>query len=335
MHQNSNRIYGNNDLLAVYHGLFNTATDTTDYFVWNKPKGVRTVQIYALGGGGGGGSGGAGANGTARGGGGGGGSGAYSRTIMPAIFLPDVLYVKPGAGGVGALGVLNSNGQAGSAGNASYVTLTPHTLGTNNAGNIVCTANGGAGGGAGTSAGAGAGGTPAASVATQATMPFGFLGINQLIAGMVGGAGGFNAAGAVGNGPGVNPFTSAPGIATGGCGGAGVGSAQQTGAGGFLTAITTTILYPNAGSTIAGNNGTNYGLNLNSNPDVIATPFPLVSSGGGGGGSRAANDTDGWRGGCGGFGSGGGGGGAINGTNVTGGGGGNGGPGFVMIISSY
>lgn len=327
MHQNVNRIYNNNDLIAVYHGLFNTVSETTDWFVWNKPKGVRMVQITAVGGGGGGGSGGAGANGTNRSGGGGGGSGAFSKVIIPAFFLPDVLYVKPGAGGLGAVGVLNSNGQSGSGGNTSYVTIFPST----DAGNTVCLAGGGGGGGAGGTGNSAAG--SAGSVGSQTNMPFGFLGITQVIAGTVGAA---CTAGAAGGSPALNPFLGGPGICTGATAGGGVTTTNTGQVGGNLLSITTTIPYPDTTTPVGtpGRNGFNYGLNINSNPDVIVSHLPLVSTGGTGAGGQGS-DTTGQRGACGGFGSGGGGGGAINGTNVTGGSGGNGGPGFVIIVSSY
>src|SRR5574343_336906 len=72
---------------------------TTTWQVWSKPRGVQMVMILAVGAGGGGGNGFSAAAGSARGGGGGGGSGAISRVIIPAILLPDVLYVSPGVGG--------------------------------------------------------------------------------------------------------------------------------------------------------------------------------------------------------------------------------------------
>lgn len=328
MYQNTNRIYNHNDLICVYHGLLNTASETTDWFVWNKPKGVRMIQITALGGGGGGGSGGAGALGGNRSGGAGGGSGAFSKVIIPALFLPDVLYIKPGAGGVGGVGVLNADGNIGSAGNTTYVSIFPDTV----AGNCVCVAAGGTGGGAGNSAGASTAGTGGAA-ATQSTMPFGFLGITQLI---TGGGGGTGAQGGAGGTPAASPFIGGPMICGGAGAGGGVSTANVGQLGGNLIGITTIIDYPSTTTAIGtpGNNGHNYGLNLNSNPDAIVKHTPLVSTGGTGAGGQGSGP-EGARGACGGFGSGGGGGGAINGTDVTGGNGGNGGPGFVMIVSTY
>lgn len=328
MYQNTNRIYNHNDLIAVYHGLFNTASFTTDWFVWNKPKGVRIVQITAVGGGGGGGAGAAGALGVNRSGGAGGGSGAFSKIIIPAIFLPDVLYVKPGAGGPGGIGNLNGNGNGGSGGNASYVSIFPSTA----AGNTVCLANAGAGGGGGTATAGAAGGSGGAA-ASITTMPFGFLGINQLIAGETGGT---SVLGGAGLAPATTPFLGAPGICTAGTAAGGVTTTNIGQLGANLISTTTIIDYPTTTTPSGepGRNGVNYGLHLNSNPDVIVSHLPRVSTGGTGAGGQGSGPV-GPNGACGGFGSGGGGGGAINGTNVTGGSGGNGGPGLVIIVSSY
>ena len=90
-------------------------TGTADWFEWVKPRGVQTVNILAIGGGGGGGGGSTNSTGTVRGGGGGGGTGGMVRvTGIPAMFLPDVLYVQPGIGGGG--GNAGATGVTGTAG---------------------------------------------------------------------------------------------------------------------------------------------------------------------------------------------------------------------------
>lgn len=87
---------------------------------WIKPRNARMVMIVCIGAGAGGGGGHTAAAGTARGGGGGGGCGAISRVLLPAIFLPDTLFVLAGAGGAGGTAA-----GAGSAGTRSYVSMVP------------------------------------------------------------------------------------------------------------------------------------------------------------------------------------------------------------------
>ena len=72
-----------------------TALDN-DFYVWQKPPGIRFVHIIAIGAGskGGFGHGGSSPNGIWAGGGGG-GSGGISSLLIPSIFLPDTLYIRP------------------------------------------------------------------------------------------------------------------------------------------------------------------------------------------------------------------------------------------------
>ena len=86
---------------------------------WVKPTGANMIYMYAIGGGGGGGGGFTRAAAAAGGGGGGGGAAATASLLIPAIFVPDVLYVQPGIGGLGSTG----SGVAGSAGGHSYVSI--------------------------------------------------------------------------------------------------------------------------------------------------------------------------------------------------------------------
>lgn len=81
---------------------------------WIKPRGVDMIMIVGFGAGGGGGSGFTAIPGTAKGGGGGGGSGAITRFVVPAILIPDILYVCVGIGGAPA-----------TSGGNSYVTCLP------------------------------------------------------------------------------------------------------------------------------------------------------------------------------------------------------------------
>lgn len=60
---------------------------------WYKPRGVSMVYMFTIGGGGGGGGGFSRASGAA-GGGGGGGSASSASLLIPAFFVPDILYVS-------------------------------------------------------------------------------------------------------------------------------------------------------------------------------------------------------------------------------------------------
>ena len=92
----------------------------TDWQTWQKPAGCSMVYIFALGGGGGGGR---PADGATTVGGGGGGSGGITRALIPAVLLPDTIYVQPGVGGLGA----NLANNAGSNGNLSCIAILPNT----------------------------------------------------------------------------------------------------------------------------------------------------------------------------------------------------------------
>jgi len=336
MLQQYSRQYGSSDLVSIYTGQLTSNSTTTNTNVWNKPKGVRLVTFIVVGGGGGGGAGGAGAVGTIRGGGAGGGSGACARVQIPAIMLPDVLYVTAGIGGNGGTGVANSNGNNGASGSNSYVCIRPNDALSGSVPIPVHTLifAGGGGGGAGGATGAATAGT-AGTTGSQTNMPLGFgIGTLGLVAGQAGGAGG-NGTGTVAA---ITAWTAGPAICTGGAGGGGCTTVPATQTGANIT-IADTTLWPSVPGGTAnnpGSNGINYGLFLNANSlDYMTSVFPLISSGGSGGGSTSTNGATGGRGACGGFGSGGGGGGGAAGTTVTGGDGGNGGAGLVIIVCTY
>ena len=79
------------------------ATTTRGWEAWLRPPGASWFFILAVSPGGGGG-GGQSTAAAARSGGGGGGSGAINRIIIPAIVMPDLLYVRVGNGGSAAPG---------------------------------------------------------------------------------------------------------------------------------------------------------------------------------------------------------------------------------------
>ena len=292
--------------------IFNipSTVNQVQWHTWLKPRGVNMLHMIAIGGGGGGGGGFTATAGSARGGGGSGGCSGISRLTIPAIFVPDRLYVQVGAGGQG---VGSGGGTAGS-GVLSYVvaaisTATPGTVQATNV-MLVSGAAAAAGGGTGTGAAVGALGA-AGTIATIAAMPLGHMGHFNLIAGTAGVAGGA-VAGANGTAqsiPTATPFWGATG---------GAGTTSADFAGGAFTAQADSLLSEMRPATpAAGSNPGASGL-------TIWAPF---YSWGGGGGS-AANSSAGGAGGNGGYGCGGGGGGG----GTTGGRGGDGGSGLVIII---
>ena len=104
--------------------------------VWNKPRGINFVRITAIGGGGGGGGGSTSVN-SSRNGGSAGCNAGIVNLMMPAIFLPDRLYVSSGLGGSG--GIAGANG---SSGISSYVSIAP----SNGTLYCICNPSGGLGG---------------------------------------------------------------------------------------------------------------------------------------------------------------------------------------------
>lgn len=277
--------------------IFNSLSDGTQFFrflptdgganSWQAfyvPKGAVALEILAQGPGGNGGNGFGAAAGTARGGGGGGGSGAMSRLLIPARYLPEILYIRPGIPGGGT---------------PSHVSTTP------NSGNqfLILRGDHGSNGGNGTASAAGTAGT-AGAVLSATTCPYVGLGQFVSIAGQGGAAGGVHT-GAVG---GSVTILAAGVPRTGGAGGAGCTTTEF--AGGNITGagLITTI----SGGALGANPG---------NPGVMIAR-PETTTGGSGAGS--SNSVAGAAGGRGQLGSGGGGGGAGVTTGGTGGRGGDG-----------
>jgi hypothetical protein len=296
----------NND---VNNAIFYTSGSGDTWQTWYKPRNAKFIYITTIGGGGGGGSSPVSGVGTNRYGGGGGGCSSNANGLFPAIYLPDVLYIKVGTGGAG--GVL---GTAGSNGNISYVSVQPNNVRTN-----VVLQNGnsaGGGGSAGTSASVGTGGI-AGVILTQVNCGLSYLGSINTSVGLVGLAGGTT------NG---NGTTYGSYFLNGGAGGAGVTSANATGSGGGIGGAS---VWPAIGGGFAGtsNPGTDGNSGYSSLPSSDTNrELPLFSTGGAGGGSSSLSS--GGNGGKGGFGSGGGGG--AGGVNAPGRGG-DGGDGLVII----
>lgn len=281
------------------------SSNTNGYQSWYKPKGASMIAMITIAGGGGGAGGASGAPGTT--GGGGGACSGITRFIIPADFLPSVLYVQVGDGGQGGAG-----NAAGGAGTNSYI-LTSKTAVLPN---IVCYSGVNAPGG-GAVVGTG-GAVPTIAV----TQPINAMGNWFSFVGLVGGAGGSAAAGTT-----ITAWaamTMSPGAGGGGnSAGTGQNGGSQTPTN--LIDIGNQGYYPNSAGAIALGGVTGGAINGGGGMSRI-TPF--FNSGGAGGAGVNTGGTGG-NGGSGGYGCGGGGGGA----STTGGRGGNGGDGLVIIIS--
>lgn len=289
-------------------------TTTFSWKTWEKPKGIHTIVITCIGAGGGGRSGWP-VNASGRTGGGGGCSGTFTRVIIPAMVLPDVLYVSVGKGGPGGAG---SNVQGvvnqGTPGGPSYVSIAPSTAAIY----VACYANGG-----GVASDNGSSSSASASVASVAAVQSDALmsGLGQFFA-LAGQAGGraFST---------LNESVTYPATGLLLSGGAAGGSAQLSGGSINMPTQPSFNIIPTRIGGTPGSPG-------QSGPDGITLLQPLMSCGGCGGGAGSGgfqgSGTGGGRGGNGGLGSGGGGGGSGQHIGVAGGGsGGNGGDGLVII----
>jgi len=290
--------------------------------IWKKPKNASMVSFTAIGAGGGGG---AGFNRTSGSGGGGGGSGASGgifNTTIPAMFLPDILYVYVGGPGAGG----NTSG-------ASGITAGGSQVSCNKAGTTPCwvcsVSNTGGGGGGGGAAIAGTGAATAGSFATN-NVPYGGMGFapgnGQIgVVGLKGGA----SSGSVGQSctgawdrAGLTVLSQAAGGGgTSGSTNFGGGSIQSTAEINFVSSG----FYPLAtGSMALGGTGSEARLNGSAG---VSRLVPFFNTGGAGGSSNDSGSAG--HGGIGGWGCGGGGGGA----GTTFGKGGNGGQGLIVIVS--
>ena len=302
-----------NGTVDYFPGFSNTAGGSWE--VWNKPKNCMFIRILCIGGGGGGTSGFPSATTNARGGGGGGSAGVMSYTTIPAVFLPDRLYVSAGVGGRGgASDTLISN--PGTAGVTSYVSIAPSTSAIYVAGYAP---NGNVGNAASASAVASGGGSAGVSFSNSLQAFQGHQ--NGFSSNSAAGGGTFT--GAVG---GSITYPTSGLLLSGGAGGAGGAGF----AGGNITqpasqsAVYT--LFQTLTGGAAGTVGSPIGGNGNNGIELYQ---PLLATGGSGGGSSFDGTARGGDGGDGGFGCGGGGGGA--GGTDGGGAGGNGGSGLVVI----
>lgn len=280
------------------------------WHTWIKPRNVKMLHIFCFGGGGGGGAGLTDVSSTNRGGGAGGVGSPITSLLIPAILVPDILYISPGSGGLGG----TSSGVAGGNGLASYVSVIS---GSTTAANVLitsCGSNSG-GGGAGTTASASAG---TVSVVNINNMILASLGI-WLTKSSASATNGGTGAGSFGGSASSLTLFSSNGVLCGGTGGGGCGTTDSFDRlGGDINAagiVTVKIKGGDvAGANINGDNG-------------IFLSQPFVCTGGAGGGSNGVGNAG--NGGNGAYGCGGGGGGG----GIVGGKGGNGGAGMVIITA--
>lgn len=279
----------------VFHAF---STATAMFRPWQKPRGCSWIfgLVFAAGGGGGR------PNTGAVAGAGGGAAGAFTKFLMPALALPDILYISVGTGGLGA----TANNTAGVGGNSTVISTVPaSTSGFN-----IVQVNGGNGGAAATT-----GGTGTSATAVNGAYPMWAFGFTAATTSGAGGNGGASGAG------GSAVTWASAGIPTCGGGGGGGGNAANT-AGGAITGVGPV---PTLSGVSAGNGLDGFGFNR----PIILTPsmsyMQFCFSGGVGGG--ASNGGTGGSGGRGAYGCGGGGGGG----GVTTGNGGNGGDGLVLM----
>ncbi len=296
----------------------NTAAGSyQDYQTWKKPANCTWVYMLCVGGGA---SGATSLVGTAVGcfGGMGGSSGQQTTLIIPAMFLPDILYVQCGMGAIPNTYSSSTVGSLTMAGLPSYVSLEPSTVQSNNTTVIYS----GGGPASLTVSNTTTGGTdPAATNSSIALMNLAGRGQFITISNIIGCAGG------------NTNYNSTSGMTpSGGMCGFGVGGSGLTGAMAINPGPADTMTAYGLGYDFIGLN-LQAGAGSNGNNGSISSRF-LMNFGGWGGGS--ANSTQGGGiGGSGGAGSPGCGGGGC-GASTSGAATpipGTGGPGFVLIIS--
>jgi hypothetical protein len=297
-----------------YHDLPNLRYRTFVYneagrYQWIKPRGITMMYIICMGSGSGGGGGRGGAIGSARGGGGSGTCSSVTRMILPAIFVPNELYIVVGAGGIGGNGGTNNNGSIGGSANLSYIEFEYAAVRSATNTLIVSDSTVGTGGVGGSNANVG-GGT-AGLIATQSNAIYHNLGTVNFIVGVAGVTGASTAGGV------ATTYGSAGNLTSPGTGGAGVSTLNVENAGGVVNVTTITPpFFALSGGVVTGGKG----------QDGYISDNPIFFYGGTGGGSN--NTGTGGDGGNGGPGCGGGGG---AGGTPTGGKGGNGGDGLIYI----
>lgn len=289
---------------------------------WKKPRGIKYVYMIAVGGGS---SGGCGVNTAATSGGGAGGaSGSQTALLIPAMFIPDSLYVSCGAGGRQPATLVS--GAAGVTGISSVIGIAPNVVTAVPEETLITAAAGNPTGSATTTTGGTAGSAGAAMSIASA-----FLAGRGRFTGIAGNAG---TAGGASTGIGGPLTTPSTGICvTGGVGGGGTDGTNPRSGGPIneITGLTGFEYYP---QTLTGGSGAIGATPADNGKSGFQVRNQLLNYGGTGGGG--ASGTAGGIAGAGGDGAPGCGGGGAGGstlTNPTLARPGNGGNGFVYIIS--
>lgn len=272
-----------------------------DWQAYMKPPGASMIYIFMIASGGGGSRVADGAV-TTTAAGAGGGCGGTSRMLIPATFLPDVIYVQPGVGGLGATAP-STNGTNGA---TSYVSVEPSISG----GDVIFQQEGGRASINQTVSGA------AGPVGVITSGFFASLGLWFSRGGQNGGNGGIPSGGLVATGNEQGIITTA-----------GSGGGRGSGVGGTINA---TGIFPAVSAVAAqganGSDGFQKGLILGSG---LKSGILYFTGGVGGNGTTAASAAG--KGGDAAYGGGGGGGGASTNAGGTSGNGGNGGDGLIII----
>lgn len=297
--------------IQSFFGISNTyatvaGNQAEEWRTWTKPRGINWVYMIAVGGGSSGATGIFTGTSVASAGGAGGNSGAQSTLLIPAIFVPNQLFIQLGVGGrVTSV----TSGFSGQAGGTTMVAVEPAVGVTSGVPNIFFLIA------------AGQTATP-----MSGNFPLAGRGWSQNIAGQFGGT-----AGATQNGAGGSITLPTTGLMV--TGGAGSGGKDVTGAargaGGAITGVGLGGTLPTHAGGVAAASGVNAGNGIYGR---MVTPYMFYGGSGGGAGGFAATGT-GAAGGAGGHGGPGCGGGASGPGYSTTGLPGWGGDGFVYIIS--
>jgi hypothetical protein len=301
------RFFGISNTFATVAG-----NQAAEWRTWTKPRGVNWVYMIAVGGGSGGTTGTFTGASAASAGAAGGGSGAQSTLLIPAVFVPNQLFIQLGSGGRVTTVVSGASGQAGG---TTMVAVEPAVGVTSGVPNIFfLVATGGAASGGGT------------ATTMSGNFPLAGRGWSQNFAGQGGGAAGTTQTGAGGSI--TLPTTGL--MVTGGAGSGGKDVTGATrGAGGAITGVGLGGTLPTHAGGVAAATGVNAGNGIDGR---MVTPYMFYGGSGGGAGGHAATGT-GANGGAGGNGGPGCGGGASGPGYSTTGLPGWGGDGFVIIIS--
>ena len=145
----------------------NSYNNAVSWHVWNKPRGISMVTIFAIGAGGAGGQGSSNSISSEGAGGGGGASGGQVVATLPVLFIPDILYISVSFGSVYNGNLATSTIVAGYPNTAGTTDYTFIHISRGGSGLNASGATGGGGGAPGSNANVLLGGKLSFSVACQ------------------------------------------------------------------------------------------------------------------------------------------------------------------------